>query len=219
MSNAAEDARKSGPPRHLRMTEPSDWMVRFAPLVPAGGAVLDLASGGGRHARYFARRGHPVVAVDRNVEALAKLDADVEVIEADLEDGAPWPLPGRRFAAVVVCNYLYRPLADHVMESLAPGGVLLYETFARGNEAFNRPRNPDHLLRAGELLEMVAGRLQVVAFEHGQLDLGECPGVKQRICAINDLGTSDRDDGVYFRLSVIALRPLPGPEAARRARR
>jgi SAM-dependent methyltransferase len=183
--------------RHLRITAPSDWVVRFAPLIRAGGTALDVAAGGGRHVRVLRERSLKVVAVDRTVAPLATFgdDADVELIEADLEGGAPWPLAGRRFDGIVVCNYLYRPLFEPLLQSLAPGGVLIYETFARGNEAFSKPRNPDHLLKAGELLELARGRLQVVAYEHGRLDTGELPGIKQRLCAVNDLAPSPRDDG------------------------
>ena len=196
--------------RHLRITEPSAWVRRFQPLVPkegpAGGTVLDLAAGGGRHGRYFLGLGHPVVAVDRDTAALADLaqetsgEASAEVIEADLEtDAGPFapggPLAGRTFAGIVVVNYLYRPLMDGLIAALEDGGVLIYETFARGNERFQKPRNPDHLLKSGELLELVEGRLQVVAYEHGIDETGDIPGVKQRLCAVNDLGRSDRDDG------------------------
>ncbi|MCP5366870.1 MAG: class I SAM-dependent methyltransferase [Hyphomicrobiales bacterium] len=190
------------PPRHLRIATPSPWVARFAPLVPAGGPVLDLACGGGRHARLFLDRGHAVTAVDRDTAAVADLAGDnsrARVITADLEDGTPpfgpgGALAGTRFAGIIVCNYLYRPLNDALVAALAPGGVLIYETFARGNEAFTRPRNPDHLLRAGELLDLVRGRLQVVAYEHGVVEKSPCPGVIQRICAVNDLDASDRED-------------------------
>ena len=127
-------------------------------------------------------------------------EASAEVIEADLETGAgPFaqggPLAGRAFAGIVVVNYLHRALMEDIVAALAPGGVLIYETFASGNERFQRPRNPDHLLRCGELLDLLRGRLQIVAYEHGLDETAEIPGVKQRICAVNDLGTSDRDDG------------------------
>ncbi len=188
--------------RHLRITEPSPWVRRFAPLVPDGGLVLDLAAGNGRHVRYFLDRGHPIVAVDRDVSALADLAAapGAEIIEADLETGGPvfdgkGPLAGRTFAAIVAVNYLYRPLMEGLIGALEPGGVLIYETFARGNEQFQKPRNPDHLLEQGELLRLCEGRLQVVAYEHGLVDAAEIPGVKQRISAVNDLSESDRDDG------------------------
>ncbi len=184
-------------PHHLRMTEPSDWFRKFRPLVAEGGSVLDVAAGGGRHTKLFAEAGHRVTAVDKNTEALSSLaeSHDAEIIEADLEDGSPWPLAGRTFDAVVVCNYLYRPLFDNLIGSLTPGGVLIYETFALGNEVYAKPRNPDHLLKSGELLELVRDRLQVVAYRHGIVENGECPGVKQMICAVKNLDNSERDDG------------------------
>jgi SAM-dependent methyltransferase len=163
---------------------PSPWILRFAPLAPAGSPVLDLACGSGRHSRLFLARGHPVTALDRDLSGLEDIAGrrDLEVVQADLEDGSPWPLPGRRFGAVVVVNYLWRPLLPCVLESLAPDGVLLYDTFALGNEAYGRPQDPDFLLRPGELIELVRGRLQIVAFEHGYLAEPR-PMVKQRICA------------------------------------
>jgi len=179
------------------MTEPSDWFCTFQPLIANGGSVLDVAAGGGRHSRFFTEAGHTVTALDRNVEPLLALGEThgVEVIEADLEDGTPWPLGGRTFDAVAVCNYLHRPLFSDLIATLKPGGVLLYETFALGNEIYAKPRNPDHLLKSGELLELVGGQLQVVAYRHGIVQGGECPGVKQMICAVKNLGLSGRDDG------------------------
>lgn len=164
-------------------TDPSAWVLRFAPLVPPGGAVLDLACGGGRHARLFLDRGHPVTAVDRDI-GQARMAEGAELIAADLEDGSPWPLEGRRFAAVVVANYLWRPLFPRLRRSLGDGGVLLYETFALGNEAFGRPRNPDHLLGRGELLRLAEG-LTVVAYQDG-IEAGR--KVVQCICAVNGPG-------------------------------
>ncbi len=183
--------------RHLKITAPSPWVKRFAPLIPAGGRVLDLACGNGRHARYLIERGCFAVALDRDVSAVADLAPSprAQVIEADLEDGGAWPLAGQRFDGIVVVNYLYRPLFPHLLDGLAEGGVLIYETFARGNEAFSRPRNPDHLLRSGELIDAVGGRLQIVAYEHGRIESGPLPGVIQRICAVNDRGRSARADG------------------------
>lgn len=166
--------------------KPSPWVARFAPLVAAYGRVLDVACGSGRHARFFLAREHPVVALDRDVSAIADLAdrAGVEIVQADLEDGA-WPLDGRRFAAIVVTNYLHRPLFPHLLAALEPDGVLIYETFALGNERFGRPRNPDFLLAPGELLRMVAATLRVVAYEHGEVSRPK-PAVMQRICAVND---------------------------------
>ena len=163
--------------------EPAAWVVRFAPLVPEGAAVLDLACGAGRHARLFLERGHPVSAVDIDVGGLDDLrqHSQLEIVQADLEN-APWPLPGRRFGAVVVTNYLWRPLFGPMLEAIEEGGVLLYDTFALGNEVYSRPTNPDFLLQPGELIEVVRGRLQIVAYEHGYVDCPR-PGVKQRLCA------------------------------------
>lgn len=125
-----------------------------------------------------------VTAVDRDVSGIADLRDRVEIVAADLEDGSPWPLAGRRFDAVVATNYLYRPLLPTLVATVAEGGVLIYETFAVGHERFARPRNPEHLLRAGELLDAVAGTLRVIAYESGE-DEGEAgPRVIQRICAL-----------------------------------
>lgn len=142
----------------------SSWITTWAGLVPAGVRVLDLAAGNGRHTRFFAGRGHPVTAVDRDVSGLAATDI-VEVIQADLEDGSPWPLAGRTFGAVVVTNYLHRPLFPVLLDSITPGGVLLYETFMIGNERFGKPSRPEFLLRDGELLDLVRDRLSVTAYE------------------------------------------------------
>ncbi|EME68374.1 SAM-dependent methyltransferase [Paramagnetospirillum caucaseum] len=165
---------------------PSPWIARFAALVPAGGSVLDLACGGGRHARLFLDRGHTVTAVDRDVTQ-ARLAEGAELIAADLEDGSPWPLAGCGFDAVVVTNYLWRPLFPTILAALKPGGVLLYETFAAGNEVFGRPANPDHLLRRGELLDLARG-LTVAAYEDG---IAEHAKVVQRIAAISGPGPAE----------------------------
>ncbi len=202
MQNAHQPDLRS---RHLRITEPSPWVRRFAPLIKPGGdkggAVLDLAAGGGRHGRYLLGLGFSVVLVDRDIAPLADLAGEprAEIIEGDLETGASvfasgGLLAGRTFAGIVVVNYLHRALMEDIVAALAPGGVLIYETFSSGNERFQRPRNPDHLLRCGELLELLRGRLQIVAYEHGLDETAEIPGVKQRICAVNDLDASDRDD-------------------------
>jgi SAM-dependent methyltransferase len=159
----------------------SPWIARFAPRVAAAGRVLDLAAGAGRHSRLFAALGHAVIAVDVDTSALSDLDryGDVEVRRADLE-ADPWPLGTERFAAIVVTNYLHRPLLPTLVSRVAPGGWLLYETFARGHEVFGRPSNPDWLLRDGELLDVVAGELDVVAYE--QLTTGR-PARIQHVAA------------------------------------
>lgn len=171
----------------IKLTEPaaSGWVRRFAGLVAPGGSVLDIACGGGRHARLFLRHGHAVTGVDRSLDGVRDLAGrpDFEPVPADLEDGSPWPLPGRRFDAVMVTNYLHRPLLPRLPGLLAAGGVLIYETFAVGNEAHGRPRNPDFLLRPGELIAALGDALTVVAYEHGLIHR-PAPAVVQRICAV-----------------------------------
>lgn len=165
---------------HTEAGSPSDWVQRWAHLVPPSGRVLDVACGRGRHARYFAERGCSVTAVDRDADALATLPAGIVACVADLES-APWPLPGLAFGGVVVTNYLWRPLWPVLMQTLEPGGVLICETFALGQAIFGRPTNPDFLLRPGELLE-VCRDLHVVAYEDGVLD---APARRiQRIAAV-----------------------------------
>lgn len=163
---------------------PSDWVRRWAPLVRAGGAVLDVACGQGRHVRWFAARGHAVTALDRSEIALAGLTDVAETVLADIENG-PWPLleagQPRQFDAVVVTNYLWRPLLPTLAASVTPGGVLMYETFAVGNQTVGRPSNPDYLLRTGELLERFAG-WRVIAYEDGYLSQPE--RFVQRLCAV-----------------------------------
>ncbi len=172
---------------------PSEWIVRWSHLLPAGGAVLDVACGRGRHLRWFHARQHPVTGIDRDPDAVAAAARVGEAIQADLE-GAPWPLPGRQFAGVVVTNYLWRPLLPALVESVAPGGVLLYETFARGNETVGRPARPDFLLEPGELLKACAS-LRVVAYEDGFLPAPE--RFVQRIAAVRP---PLQADGVPWRL-------------------
>jgi len=152
--------------------DPSPWVVRWAPLVTRG-PVLDVASGSGRHSRIFA--GLEVIAVDRDAQSIP----GARFVQADLEDGGPWPFTGQRFGGIVVTNYLHRPLLPVLAQSLAEQGVLIYETFMLGNEKFGRPSNPNFLLRPGELLQAFAD-LAVVAFEQGSTQ----KAVLQRICVI-----------------------------------
>jgi SAM-dependent methyltransferase len=187
--------------RHLRITNPSPWVARFAPLVARNVNVLDIAAGGGRHSQLFLKQGSPVTAIDKNTIALGNLphQENLEIIEFDLETVNSVFTQGnslfaRTFGAVVVVNYLYRPLFSYLINALTPGGLLIYETFALGNETYARPRNPEHLLKSGELLELVTGQMQIVAYEHGVVENGDIPGVKQRLCAVKDLSLSERKD-------------------------
>ncbi|MDQ5904760.1 MAG: hypothetical protein QG584_1876 [Pseudomonadota bacterium] len=170
---------------HENLAEASAWVARFARLIPSGGATLDLACGSGRHTRLLAGMGLAVEAVDRDAAALAQLAGvqGVSVRVADLEHG-PWPYSGRRFAGIVVTNYLHRALLPLIEGALTPGGVLIYETFMVGNERFGRPSNPDFLLRSQELLELAqAAGLRVMAFEEGETSTPK-PAMVQRLCAI-----------------------------------
>lgn len=164
---------------------PSPWIARFAPLVRPGGSVIDVACGQGRHARWFAARGAQVVAVDRDPAALGGLAGlpNIATRQLDLE-GDAWPLEGAQFDAVVVANYLYRPRFDALVDLVADDGVLLYETFAAGNEAYGRPSNPAFLLAPGELAERVGARLTIVAFEQGRVVASGRSAVIQRLAAV-----------------------------------
>ena len=163
----------------------SSWVQRYAPLVP-GGEVLDLACGKGRHSRHMVTLGHAVLALDGNPEVLIEAAGPgITTTPIDLEEaGAVWPFGPDRFAGIVVTNYLHRPLFKDMLGSLAPNGVLIYETFADGNAQFSKPSNPDFLLQAGELLALAAEHgLRVVAFEDGVTQTPK-PAMVQRICAV-----------------------------------
>lgn len=170
--------------------QPSAWVRRFAGLIPAG-EVLDVACGSGRHARLLASLGHPVVAVDRDAQSLAcAAGPGISTLQFDLEAGGDrivgWPFASGRFAGIVVTNYLHRPLLPLLFDGLAPGGILIYETFAEGNALFGKPSNPSFLLRRGELLDMVrqyGNGLAVIAFEDGYMEQPK-PSMVQRICAM-----------------------------------
>lgn len=169
---------------------PSTWVQRWSHLVPKRGVVLDVACGHGRHARWFYERNHPLALVDRSQDAInfiaselpARPHQAVQAVVADIEEG-PWPFAGREFDAVVVTNYLWRALLPTLLASLAPGGVLIYETFTQGNETVGKPSRPDFLLRPGELLEVCQG-LRVVAFEEGFHE--SPPRFVQRIAAVRE---------------------------------
>ena len=167
---------------------PSAWVLRWAPLLPPGARVLDLACGHGRHARYLAARGALVTALDRDEAALALLRkvAGINIFAVDIES-APWPFVAGAFDAIVVTNYLHRPLFSQLAAALTPGGVLIYETFMAGNERYGRPSNPQFLLRPGELLGAFDNAFQVLAFEQGFRD-APGPAVMQRICLANQPG-------------------------------
>lgn len=143
------------------MSAPSAWLQRFTPAVP--GTALDVACGSGRNLRWLAEAGWRVTGVDRDTTATAPLHGLAEIVDADIESG-PWPLPDRQFDLVVVCNYLWRPLFDTIKSAVAPGGWLVWETFADGQQHLGRPSRPDFLLNRGELLQVCQG-WRIVAYE------------------------------------------------------
>lgn len=169
------------------VSAPSPWVVAHAARIAPGGRVLDLACGNGRHALWLAQRGLSLEGVDRDPAALAALSAvkNIRTLCADLEAG-PWPYPGQRFDGIVVSHYLHRPLLPLLHEFLAPGGVLIYETFMAGNERYGKPSNPDFLLQPDELMTVYGPWLDIVAFEQGEENLPR-PAVMQRICASKEL--------------------------------
>lgn len=172
---------------------PSPWVCRWAALIAPGANVLDVACGSGRHLRWLAGQGFAVTGVDRDAGALAGLAGVGTTLQADIENG-PWPLAGRSFGAVVVTNYLWRPLLPTLLASVAPGGVLIYETFAAGNETVGKPSRPDFLLRPGELLQACAAPgWRVVAYEDGFLP---APArFVQRIAAVRSGSGADAAPG------------------------
>lgn len=167
------------------MDSPSFWVVRGAALLPSNARVLDLACGELRHARFLAGCGFAVVAVDRNprpvADAFGLKPEKIDYRQTDLENGS-WPLRDEKFDGIVVTNYLHRPLFGHLLDALQPGGVLIYETFAQGNAALGRPARPEFLLNPGELLDVFASRMTVVAYEHGEVSTPK-PAVVQRLLA------------------------------------
>lgn len=178
---------------------PSPWLLRWTQAMGAGKSALDLACGASRHARLLAARGMQVTALDRDAQALAGLHGLCEVVQADIEAG-PWPLPGRQFDLVLVSNYLWRPLLPTIVASVAPGGWLIYETFAAGQQTIGRPSRADFLLEPGELLRACEG-LRVVAFEDGYEGGNERgdgqvnPRYVQRVAALRETPMT----GVYQR--------------------
>ena len=163
---------------------PSPWVMRFAGLIKSKGRVLDVAAGYGRHSHYFLLRGCSVTAVDIDVSELNDLPdtESVKIVETDLEDKA-WPFQSGSFDGIVVTNYLHRPHFPHLIDSLSHQGVLIFEAFGTGNEKLGRPRNPDFLLKPGELLTAFSEDLQIVAFEQG-IEHSPRPAVRQRLCAL-----------------------------------
>lgn len=169
------------------MIPPSPWVVRHAQSIPARGKVLDLACGSGRHARFLAGLGYPVLAVDRDARALAGVSTIKGIMTRQLDlEGEEWPLAGQVFDGIVVTNYLWRPRLPDVLALLAPGGALIYETFMVGNAAYGKPSNPAFLFQAGELRQLAAAAgLREVDYAEGYVASPK-PAMRQAVCAIRD---------------------------------
>ena len=192
------------PASHAPGGNPSAWVQRFAGLIAPGGRVLDVACGSGRHAVWLAAQGYAVTGVDRDAQALQGLPAHITTLHADLE-GAPWPLAGRQFDGIVITNYLWRPLWPALLEALAPGGVLICETFALGQQRYGRPSRPDFLLQPGELLQVCID-LRLVAFEDGlEADPARCV---QRVAAVR--ASHGDTDASHYPLAAPTGAAVPG---------
>jgi SAM-dependent methyltransferase len=177
----------------------SPWVARWSSSVPrdvAEGSVLDVACGAGRHALHFLRQKHPVSAIDISELAINTIANTLnseerklcQLIQADIEN-APWPLAGKQFAGVIVTNYLWRPLLPTLLQSVAVGGVLIYETFCAGNETVGKPSRPDFLLQPGELLSVCStAGLRVIAYEDGFLSAPD--RFMQRIACVREKSAS-----------------------------
>lgn len=170
----------------MRMPVASSWVERHLDGLPAGRRVLDVACGSGRHLRLVYRNGWPVTGIDRSLDGVRDLAGSdgITLIQADLENGAPFPVTGQRFGGVIVTNYLHRPILPDIVAAVADDGLLVYETFARGQERLGRPANPDFLLRPNELIDAVRPHLTVVAYEHGRVDHDGRARIIQRIAAV-----------------------------------
>jgi len=169
--------------KHYLLEKPSPWIVKYAPLIPKAGRVLDLACGNGRHAIWLVKQGYQVDAIDRDAQVVSSMEGmdNINVFVADLEAG-DWPHSDRKYDGLIVSRYLYRPLLHTLPAMLNPGGVLIYETFMVGNERYGKPSNPDFLLLPNELFEIYSPVLNIIAFEQGEETMPR-PAVMQRICA------------------------------------
>ena len=173
--------------RHVTFTEPAEWVRHYSRLIRRDGAVLDLACGAGRHTRMLLKRGKVVTALDRDTSQIVDLSetCNLKIVEHDLEGSAAWPFGSRVFDGIVVVNYLFRPLFPMIMDALASNGLLIYQTFAIGNEKYGHPRNPKYLLAENELLEVFGEKLNVLRFNQGYIEKPS-PAIVQRICCINN---------------------------------
>ena len=149
------------------MAQISAWVRRFYDQIPKTGLILDLAGGSGRHTRFLTQKGFKLLLLDNDIAKAKDLQGveNIVLMEYDLEDGSTLPFPKSSFQGVVVTNYLYRPIFPQLLNLLDDGGILIYETFAVGNEKYGRPTNPDYLLKSGELISLVSSQMRIIAYE------------------------------------------------------
>tara|TARA_B100000686_G_C16751726_1_gene952950 strand:+ start:1455 stop:2126 length:672 start_codon:yes stop_codon:yes gene_type:complete len=162
---------------------PSSWLRRHSTLIPNSGLILDIAAGSGRHTQYLLDKDHAVVSIDKDVSHLAHIkNSRLSIAKVDLEVPGSWPFKSAAFAGIIVTNYLHRPLFPHIIKALATGGLLVYETFAQGNQKFGKPTNPNYLLAPGELIRLTQEHLHIVAYEDVTVSQPKSARI-QRICA------------------------------------
>ena len=164
--------------------KPNKWVECYSSLIPSGGSVLDLACGSGRHTGMLLNKGYQVTAVDIDTTLIKQnfSNKNLNIVKCDLESLSFWPFEKNSFLGIIVVNYLHRPLFSKIIESLREEGVLVYQTFADGHSRYGKPKNPDYLLKRGEL-KTVFDSMKIISYQHGYLSYPS-QSIIQRICCV-----------------------------------